>query len=93
MIFGEKGYPTARVLDQDINKTYLATVLTNTVIDPLINKLLINFGFNFQKYIDKAIKIQIPMLEGYPDEIDLHLFDRHMIICLLIKNTKMEIIR
>lgn len=85
LIFGEQGYPMTRPKDNDPNKRFLGTILTNTVMDPKINSNLISYGFNFIEYLNKNISGQIPTLQNYPNEYMLNLFDKHFIKCLLIE--------
>lgn len=85
LLFGEQGYPAVNVRDNDFSKTYLASVLINTVMDPKVNKEIIKYGFDFKDYINKAISIQIPMINRYPNENNLHKFDEHFLKCLLIE--------
>lgn len=85
IILGELGYPMSNVKDGDTRKTYLSTILTNTVIDPIINKELKKYGFDFNSYMDKGIKIQVPILEDNPKEENLHIYDKHFLKCLVIE--------
>ena len=85
LVLGEQGYPFSRVIDGDQRKVYLGSILTNTIIDPIINKEVVKYGFSFDEYMNKALEIQIPILQGYPQEFMLHTFDRHFVKCLLIE--------
>lgn len=85
LLLAESSFPGAKIKDNDTNKLYLGTILTNTVIDPLINSTLKSYGFDFYEYMEKAKRIQIPMIERYPEELELHLFDRHFLKCLFIE--------
>ena len=85
LLFAEQGYPSANIKDNDSRKTYLASILMNTVVAPKINKDIINYGFDFIPYINKSIAIQIPIINNYANEDGLHLFDKHYLKCLLIE--------
>lgn len=85
IIFGEQGYPSGRVKDGDLQKTYLCTILLNTIMDVKVNEEVVKYGFDFKEYMNKAISIQIPVVKKYPNELQLHLFDRHFLKCLLIE--------
>lgn len=85
LLLGELGYPRSNIVDGDKNKTYLGTSLTNTILDPKINKEVIKYGFDFIAYINKSIDIQIPIIQRYPEENMLHKYDKHFLKCLLIE--------
>ncbi|MGV8905098.1 MAG: YecA family protein [Acetobacterium sp.] len=85
LLFSEQRYPLANIKDKDSRKTYLASILMNTVADPKINKDIINYGFDFIPHIKKSIDIQIPIINSYANEDVLHLFDKHYLKCLLIE--------
>lgn len=74
MVQTAKGVPTA-----------IGTVFTNTIMDPIINRVLYSFGFDFISYLEKGFSIQIPMLKSYPEEQNLDLLQRYFIKCLIIE--------
>lgn len=75
-------YPGCRVLSGDLRMASLATVLTNTIMDPLVNQLVVKHGFNFAEYIQKSFRIQLQGLKfPTPNTIE----DRHMVRCLCIE--------
>lgn len=85
-----KGYPATRTYSIDAS---IGTVLTNTIMDPMINRMLYNYGFDFVKYLKKGFLIQVPIFKKYPEESKLDLFQRHFIKCLIIeKELEWEII-
>lgn len=86
----EKGYTATSTKNVDMA---MGTVLTNTIMDPMINQMLYSYGFDFITYLKKGFSIQIPLLKGYPIEAKLDLFFRHYIKCLIIeKELEWEII-
>lgn len=84
-ILAEKGYPASRVIDGDYRKTYLGTTLTNTIMDPLVNEIVLKYDFDFESYISKGKRIQVPIFENGRKENDLHPYDKHFFKCLLIE--------
>lgn len=85
LLLSEQNFPSSSPVDNDFNKMYLCTILNNTVLDPLINAKIKNYGFDFEGYMNKGIKIQIPIIKGYPVESILHKYDKHFLKCLLIE--------
>lgn len=84
-ILAEKGYPASRVIDGDYRKTYLGTTLTNTIMDPLVNEIVLKYDFDFESYISKAKRVQVSIFENGPKENQLHPYDRHFFKCILIE--------
>lgn len=85
IILGEQGYPMGFIKDNDMRKTYLATILMNTVMDPLVNKYVNRYGFDFEEYMKKGIRIQLPIIDRYSQENNLHTYDRYFLVCLIIE--------
>lgn len=84
-ILGQERYPVSRIIDGDSRKTYLGTLLTNTIMDPLVNELVLKYNFDFESYISKGKRIQVPIFENGAKENELHPYDRHVLKCLLIE--------
>ena len=84
-ILGQKGYPASRIIDGDHRKTYLGTTLTNTIMDPLVNELVLKYNFDFESYISKGKMVQVPIFKNFPKESELHPYDKHFLKCLLIE--------
>lgn len=79
----KNGYPIVRITKG--MPAAIGTAFTNTIMDPMINRVLYNFGFDFISYLEKGFSIQIPMLKRYPEEQNLDLLQRHFIKCLIIE--------
>ena len=77
-----KGYPCCEIISGDQGLTGLGTVLTNTIMDPLVNKLVMRCQFDIQAYMEKGFRIQLPMIEKHPHD---HLWDQHFLRCLCIE--------
>lgn len=87
----EEGFPSTSAIT--IQHTSLGTVLTNTIMDPMINKELVEFGFDFVSYLKKGFVLQLPEFIQMPNESGLNVFQRHIIKCLIIeKELEWEII-
>lgn len=84
-ILAEQGYPASRVLDNDQRKAYLGITLTNAIMDPLVNDIVLKYDFDFESYMLKGKKVQLPIFENGAKENELHLYDRHFLKCLLIE--------
>lgn len=78
----KKNYPVTRVHGVDVSA---GTILTNTLMDPMINRMLIDYGFDFITYLKKGFALQSSIFERYPEEAHLELFQRHFIKCLIIE--------
>ncbi|CDA11185.1 YecA family protein [Intestinibacter bartlettii] len=85
LILASEGYPTSSPIDGDFKKAYLCTILNNTILDPLINKEVKKYGFDFNSYINKGVKIQVPYIKSLPSENFLDLYNKHFIKCLMIE--------
>ncbi|WP_368263396.1 YecA family protein [Clostridium disporicum] len=85
IILAQEGYPLSRIIDADPRKVYLGTILTNTIIDPLVNEIVLKYNFDFESYISKAKRVQIPIFENSAKENQLHPYNRHFLKCLLIE--------
>lgn len=82
IILGMMNYPLAEIVSGDMSLVSLATVLTNTIMDPLVNSLVVQSGFDLTEYMRKAIRIQSPMIKSIPhDTIE----NRHFLRCLCIE--------
>lgn len=87
----EEGFPATRT--NTIQQNYLGTVLTNTIMDPMINKSLVEYEFDFISYLNKGFVLQIPEFRKMPKENELNAFQRHFTKCLIIeKEMEWEII-
>lgn len=86
LIYGEVGMPLIQFKNAYNSKEneYLGTVLANTVADPLVNCSLIKYPFNYREYYQKALNIQIPIIERMPKN-DISKADRLFLICLYIE--------
>ena len=84
-MLSESGYPSCSIIGNDPKKGYLASVLNNVILDPIINRQLKQYGFDFRAHIEKSIKIQVPVVKSYQEEEKLHKYDRHFLKCLLIQ--------
>lgn len=82
LLTAKKRYPMTHVSLADVS---MGTSLTNTIMDPMINKMLYNYGFDFIKYLKKGFMIQVPIFLNYPEESRLDLFQKHFIKCLIIE--------
>lgn len=85
LVLSESGYPSCSIIGNDSKKGYLASVLNNVILDPIINRQLKQYGFDFRAHIEKSIKIQVPVVKSYQEEEKLHKYDRHFLKCLLIQ--------
>lgn len=85
LILAGEGYPISKPIDDDLKKTTLCTILNNTILDPLINKEVKKYGFDFDSYINKGIKIQLPYIKSLPSEKFLDIYNQHFIKCLIIE--------
>jgi hypothetical protein len=63
-------------------------------MDPIVNRLLYQNGFDLSKYLRKGIRIQMPYVRENQIESMLHPYDRHWLKCLVIeKLLEWEIIK
>ena len=85
LVLSESGYPSCAIIGNDANKAYLASVLNNVILDPIINRQLKQYGFDFNAHIEKSIEIQLPVVKSYPSEDKLHKYDKHFLKCILIQ--------
>lgn len=84
--YAEKGYPQVRLSNGDHINVAMASILSNAVMDPLINRDLFNVGIDLVEYMQDAIREQAPdLVFGYPeyDKMDKH--QKHFVKCLLIE--------
>ena len=91
LLLYKKGYPGFECKDKNLSG--LDSVVGNTIMDPMINKMLYKYGFDFIEYLKKGFAIQIPIFRNYPEEDKLDIFNRHFLKCLIIeKELEWEII-
>lgn len=84
--YAEKGYPQARLSNGDHVDVGMATILSNTVMDPLINRDLFNAGIDLVEYMQDAVKAQAPdLMFGYPEYNKMNKHQKHFVKCLLIE--------
>lgn len=81
-IFVLNNYPSCGIISGDLRLASLATVLTNTIMDPLVNQLVVRYGFDFDAYVQKSFRIQ---LNGLKFPTPNNPKDRHMLRCLCIE--------
>ena len=81
-ILALKNYPSCSITSGNLSLISLATVLTNTIMDPLVNQLVVQHGFDFDTYIQKSFRIQ---LNGLKFPTPNNIKDRHMLRCLCIE--------
>lgn len=82
IVLGLNGYPGCKVLSGDLRLISLGTVLTNTIMDPLVNQRVVQYGFDFTEYIQKSFRMQLDMLKfPTPNTVE----DRHSLRCLCIE--------
>ena len=95
MFYGEKGYPRAVLVNGEYANAERATIISNAVMDPLINRDLHNAGLDIVEYMQDAIKVQATeLMFGYPEYSKLDKYQRNHIKCLLIeKIQEWDIIR
>ena len=77
-----KRYPCCEIISGDQALTGLGTILTNTIMDPLVNRLVMRCQFDIQAYMEKGFRIQLPMIEKHSHD---HLWDQHFLRCLCIE--------
>lgn len=95
LFYGEKGYPRAVFVNGEYANAERATIISNAVMDPLINRDLHDAGLDIVEYMQDAIKIQATeLMFGYPEYSKLDKYQRNHIKCLIIeKIQEWDIIR
>ena len=84
--YAEKGYPQVKLVNGDHINVEMASILSNTVMDPLINRDLYNIGIDLVEYMKDAVKEQAPdLMFGYPEYNKMDKHQKHFIKCLLIE--------
>ncbi|HWQ42295.1 MAG TPA: SEC-C domain-containing protein [Desulfosporosinus sp.] len=61
LLLAQEGFPRASITDYGLRNgfdTSFATILLNSVMDPLVNSGLVEFGFDLWGYFDKASQVQ-----------------------------------
>ena len=82
----EKGYPSVRLANGEHINVELATILSNAVMDPIINRDLHNAGLDLVEYMQDAVREQAPSLAfGYPEYSKMNKHQKHFVKCLLIE--------
>lgn len=91
----EKGYPQTRLSSGEYIDVGMATILSNTVMDPMINRGLFNGGIDIVEYMRDAVVVQAPnLMFGYPEYNKMDKYQKHFVKCLLIeKIQEWEIIK
>lgn len=91
----EKGYPQTRLSSGEYIDVVMATILSNTVMDPMINRGLFNEGIDIVEYMRDAVVVQAPnLMFGYPEYNKMDKYQKHFVKCLLIeKIQEWEIIK
>ena len=82
IVLGGMNYPLAEVISGDMKQMSLASILVNTIMDPLVNRRVVQFGFDLTEYIRKGIRIQAPGIKSIPHN---NTKDRHFLRCLCIE--------
>lgn len=82
IILAQQKYPSVVVSSDSIGMMSLGTILTNTIMDPLVNRLVANSGFDLAEYMKKAIRIQSPGIKNMPHDT---VRNRHYLRCLCIE--------
>ena len=82
IIFSLRKYPMCGVKRNDPSLTYLATILTNTLMDPMVNSLVVKSGFDLVEYMSKAIREQSSVIKSASHNTTE---GRHFLRCLCIE--------
>ena len=86
LFYAEKGYPYVKPANEDFANAGRATIISNAIMDPMINRDLYNSGVDIVEYMQDAIKIQVPdIMFGYPEYNRLNKYQKNHIKCLLIE--------
>lgn len=86
LYYAEKRYPQATISKYSKADIGSATILTNTIMDPMINKDLSDVGLDIVDYMQDGIKIQAPdLMFGYPEYNKMNKYQKHFVKCLLIE--------
>ena len=85
LYYGDKGYPLTRPASGKIEDMSKGTILSNTIMDPIINRDLADFGLDMVEYMKKGVQIQAPeLMFGYPEYGKMNKYQKHYVKCLLI---------
>lgn len=87
LLYSEKGYPQAQLCEgANMIHAGRATIISNTVMDPIINRDLYNAGLDIVEYMQDAVQIQAAeLMFGYPEYSKLDKYQKNHIKCLLIE--------
>lgn len=77
-----QNYPGSEIISGNPSLMGLGTVLTNTLMDPIVNKFVTQWRLDIQGYMEKSFRIQIPMIEKCSHN---HLWEQHYLRCLCIE--------
>ena len=84
--YAEKGYPKVRPISKDQKHITTATILSNAIMDPVINRELYNLGIDIAQYMQDVVMIQAAeLMFGYPEYEKMDQYQKKYIKCLLIE--------
>lgn len=84
--YAEKGYPKVRPISKEQKDVTSATILSNAIMDPVINKELYDLEINLVEYMQDVVMIQAAeLMFGYPEYDKLDKYQKNYIKCLLIE--------
>lgn len=82
IVLSMMNYPLVQIISGNMGLTSLATVLTNAIMDPLVNRFVVQFGFDINEYMRKGIRLQSQMIKSTQHN---SVEDRHFLRCLCIE--------
>ncbi len=82
LILTLKNYPTCEIIPGDMKLSVFGTVLMNTIMDPLVNRLVIQHGFDLDAYMRKITDQQLPTVRSTTHNT---FYDCHILRCLCIE--------
>lgn len=84
--YAENGYPQTQLSNGDHLNVGIATILSNAIMDPIINRDLCDSGVDIVEYMKDAVIVQAPELAfGYPEYSAMNKYQKNYIKCLLIE--------